>query len=259
MMNYGLKRVVVRKSKELVKIQIQLVKEQIQTEKLEALKILAQGIAHDFNNYLTIISGNLDLLQMQEKLSPEIQDSLRDISFAASSARGLTKQLKIFSAKSEINITKEDILPILKETAKIVTSGTKCNFSLVCDFEKLCVHIDHSQMVQVFTNLILNAVQAMPDGGKITISVKIFHNTLESSLKLTTGKYVQIAIKDEGIGISKEDLTKIFEPYHTTKEKGTGLGLAISRTIIENHGGKIFFISEKNVGSTFTIYLHYYE
>jgi signal transduction histidine kinase len=231
--------------------------QQYQTEKYESLKVLSNGIAHDFNNFLTIIYCNLEFLKTDEILSKDAKESIDNIFLALESARGLIRQLKILSTKSDVSMIKEDIIPYIQDVAKLITSRTKSSYILESEFKNLVLNFDKGQIIQAFTNLLLNAVQAMPNGGKITIKIRSEPNfkTDQSLKKDFAKKFVQISIHDEGKGIPKEYLSKIFTPYFTTKENGTGLGLAVTKSIIEMHGGTIDFQSEENKGTTFFIYL----
>lgn len=256
-LNYGLKRVVDRRSNELYEAKNQLMHQQYQTEKYEALRILSSGIAHDFNNFLTIIFGNIEYLKNDNSLSKDAKESLDDIFLALDSARGLVRQLKMFSNKSEVSMAQEDIIPCIQDVAKLVLSRTNCSLKFESEFPTLVLNLDKGQIVQALTNLLLNAVQAMPNGGTITIKIKSnpTNNKIPHIKEQNINDFIQISIQDEGKGIPPEYISNIFTPYFTTKEKGTGLGLAVTKSIIERHGGTITFASEMNKGTTFFIYL----
>ncbi len=148
------------------------------------------------------------------------------------------------------------IIDLLEDTARFALSGsiTQCEFSTAEDLWH--VDVDEGQISQVIQNLIINADQAMPDGGLIEVHAENTIIGAEEELSLQAGKYVKITIKDQGIGIPKENLLKIFDPYFTTKETGSGLGLATTFSIIKKHDGYITVESEVGVGTTFYIYLH---
>jgi CheY-like chemotaxis protein len=170
-------------------------------------------------------------------------------------AKDLTQQLLTFS-KGGIPIKKNiRCAELIKETAAFTLSGSnvRCEFSLLEDLWS--VEIDEGQISQVINNLVINADQAMPEGGIIKISAENVTVGTEEALSLQEGNYIKITIQDQGIGIPKDHLNKIFDPYFTTKHKGSGLGLAVAYSIIKNHEGHLGVESELGVGSTFTIYL----
>ncbi len=227
----------------------------IKVEKLESITILAGGIAHDFNNLLTAILGNISLALLSTDSGNPAFHRLAAAEKASLRAQELTQQLLAFSkrrspAKKEISIKN-----LIIEAASFASRGTniKCDFHLSPDL--WVVEVDEGQINQVINNLIINAVQASVEGRKIKISAE--NITLEDSLpvNLPPGKYVQISIQDQGVGIPQENLTKIFDPYFTTKPTGSGLGLATSYSIIKKHGGEIIVTSRLNQGTTFSFYL----
>ncbi|RLC47968.1 MAG: hypothetical protein DRH57_03050 [Candidatus Cloacimonadota bacterium] len=228
-------------------------------QNLESIGILAGGIAHDFNNILTVIWGNISLSKLYIQSDKEAVKLLSIAEQACGQAKNLTQQLLSFS-KGGMPIKKiSSISELLKNTANCVLKGSnvRCKFSIPDDL--WTTEIDKRQITQVINQLLINAVQAMPEGGIIKINAENIFVKSEHSLPLEQGKYVKITIKDTGIGIQKEYLQKIFDPYFTTKrvgtQKGTGLGLAICYSIIKNHNGYITVESELDVGTTFYIYL----
>ncbi|MGB9595346.1 MAG: PAS domain S-box protein [Candidatus Poribacteria bacterium] len=222
--------------------------------KLESLGILAGGIAHDFNNILTSILGNLSLARLH-KDEEEKEKRLEEAEKATMTATGLTQQLLTF-AKGGLPIKKfGSIKDLLKDSTEFVLRGSNVKplFSIKDDLWNL--EMDESQIDRVIQNVVINAAQAMPEGGIIWVSaenVYLHENHIHS---INEGKYIKLSIKDSGMGIPKEHLSRIFEPYFTTKQKGSGLGLAICYSIIKNHGGYIEVESELGVGSNFIIYL----
>ncbi len=229
--------------------------ELLKIEKLESLGILAGGIAHDFNNILTAILGSISLAKLSASPGAELYERLSDAEKASMRARDLTQQLLTFS-KGGIPVKKTVLVSdLIKESAKFALRGSDVR----CDFyfpEKLWqVDIDEGQISQVINNLIINADQAMPQGG--TIEVKCENITVGSGsvIPLNPGRYVKISVKDHGIGIASEHLTKIFDPFFTTKQKGSGLGLSIVYSIIKKHDGYIFAESKISEGTTFHLYL----
>lgn len=238
-------------------------KELIKAQKLESIGVLAGGIAHDFNNILTAILGNISLVKMSTNLEDNTLQRLVEAEKASLRAKDLTKQLLTF-AKGGAPIKKAvSILELLKDSASFALRGSnvKCEFSLPDDPSTgsgqalWSVEVDEGQMSQVIHNLILNADQAMPEGGIIKISAENIVVGAEHALPKEGGRYVKIAIGDLGVGIPKEHLPKIFDPYFTTKEKRGGLGLAIAYSIIKKHDGLITVESEERAGTTFHIYL----
>jgi PAS domain S-box-containing protein len=225
------------------------------SEKIESLGVLAGGIAHDFNNMLTSIMATLNL--MREEIGPDdpnyhkIEEGERSVMRATE----LTKQLLTFSRGGEPIKRVIELQAFIKETAEFSTRGTGITLEMDLD-EDLCpVEADEGQLLQVISNLIINARQAMPEGGMITVSGRNCSIDEESGLPLPPGRYTVISIEDRGMGIPQENLNRIFDPYFTTKKKGSGLGLSITHSIIVKHGGYIEVSSVLNKGTRFTIYL----
>jgi len=227
----------------------------LRAHKLESLGILAGGIAHDFNNILTAILGNISLVKMWINPSDKIYPRLDAVERASIRAIDLTQQLLTFSKGGAPVKKTTSIVELIKDSAEFALRGSniKCEFNI--DENILPVEADKGQLSQVIHNLVINAEQAMPDGGKIIISVNNIKIKKHESLRIPEGMYVMISIRDSGTGIPKELLDKVFDPYFTTKHKGTGLGLAIAYSIIKNHSGFITVDSEYGKGSVFNIYL----
>jgi two-component system cell cycle sensor histidine kinase/response regulator CckA len=240
-----------------------LMEEQQRIGKLESIGLLAGGIAHDFNNILTAILGNVNLARLQTNPDEEINTLLLETEKASIRAQSLTQQLLTF-AKGGTPIKKiSSVAEIIKDAANFVLMGSnvKCRFSMPDDLWK--ADIDAGQITQVISNLVINAQQAMPDGGTIEIICK--NETLDEmhesfkKLQLREGNYIGITITDHGTGILPEYLNKIFDPYFTTKQTGSGLGLTIVYSIIRNHNGYIGVESKIGKGTTFSIYLPAYR
>lgn len=227
----------------------------LQSQKLEAISTLAGGIAHDFNNMLGIITGNISYGLSFVNEGDELFDVLSDIQEGAKQAQSLTQQLLTFSKGGEPIKKAVDFNAILKESSIFNTRGAKarCEFDLQDDLWTL--EVDKGQMNQVISNLIINALQAMPDGGTIKIRTNNTEVKTDSRLPVPPGNYVKTVIEDRGVGISKENLTQIFDPFFTTKQEGNGLGLTTTYSIINKHGGRIMVKSLLNIGTTFTLYL----
>jgi PAS domain S-box-containing protein len=233
-----------------------------QAQKLEALGILAGGLAHDFNNLLTVIVGNIDLAKDDIKPDVGISENLTEAEKASLRAKELTKQLITFSKGGEPVKEVGSIGDLVKDTTNLTISGSnaRCEFSLP---ENLWLaKFDEGQMKHAIKNLIDNAIESIQDGGSIDIQTENFEidsETAESSSPFSEGKYIKIAIRDHGVGIPEDHLSKIFDPYFSTKEmgkqKGMGLGLATTYSIINRHEGHLIVESEVGVGTTFTIYL----
>lgn len=222
------------------------------TSKLESLGVLAGGIAHDFNNLLGGIFGYIDLaLEFSE--DKKVKEFLTLSMDAMDRAKSLTGQLLTFSKGGAPMKEPGHLFPFVKKTAEFALSGSniKCNFKIpenlpMCSF-------DRNQLGQVIDNLVINAKQAMPSGGKLDIEAEAFF--LRNHPVLKPGNYVKISVKDTGPGIPVKDKTRIFDPFFTTKETGHGIGLTTSYSIIEKHGGTIEVDSEQGKGSVFQIYL----
>jgi len=225
-------------------------------QKLDSIGILAGGIAHDFNNLLTAIAGNITLSKMMAPASQdELMDCLTEAEAACLRATELTHQLLTFAKGGAPVKRTTSLSALLRETAPFALAGSnvRCEFSIPEDLWP--VEADPTQIAQVINNLIINAKQAMPNGGTIAVQARNSIVWPEHAPPTETGAYVQVSIRDQGVGIAKEDLQKIFVPYFTTKKTGTGLGLATSYSIIRNHHGYITVDSEVGVGSVFHVYL----
>jgi PAS domain S-box-containing protein len=230
--------------------------ELVRKSKIESLGVLAAGIAHDFNNLLTAIIGNLSLAKVNIPADDDTYGILTDAENASAMAKELTQQLMAFSKGGfpEKKITA--IKDLLVDTSYFVLRGS----SVLCEFDipdsLWDANIDRGQIGQVFHNIMLNARQSMSeDGGTITVSAENAVVEQDDGLPLKPGKYIKISIADQGSGISEEIISKIFDPYFSTKETGSGLGLAISYSIIKKHDGHITVQSKKRAGTTFYIFL----
>lgn len=221
-------------------------------EKLESLGILAGGIAHDYNNLFTAILANLSLVRTATH-EPYALQKLIDVERVVERAQNLTQQLLTFSRGEKSAKTVANIAKLLQETVRLTFSGIEIDIAFVIDETAWPVIVHAEQIGQVIYNLILNAAQAMPHGGTVTITVD---NCQVSDIpELAPGPYVRVIVSDTGVGIPHDELPKIFDPYYTTKETGSGLGLAVSYAIVRNHRGLIRVASQPDRGSTFTVYL----
>jgi PAS domain S-box-containing protein len=224
------------------------------SQKLESLGLLAGGIAHDFNNLLTGIFGYIDLARSVSKDSRAIEYLEATLS-TMTRARALTLQLLTF-AKGGSPVQKlTPLIPFIQEAANFALSGSNilCRFDLADNLWPC--NIDKNQIGQVIDNIVINAQQAMPNGDGLEISARNAALGKKGHPSLAEGHYVKVSIKDTGIGIPKDVMPRIFDPFYTTKTKGHGLGLATSYSIVKRHGGCIDVESEPGKGSTFHVYL----
>lgn len=227
----------------------------LKAEKIESLGVLAGGIAHDFNNLLNAIIGNIDLALTFSNPEDESHQRLVRAEKAALLAKDLTGQLLTFS-KGGAPIKKVvSIVGLLRDSAGFAMRGANvgCEFSLPADLWQ--VEVDEGQISQVINNLVINAVQAMPEGGLVHVSAENIFVKNPNLQLLKEGEYVKITVKDEGVGIPKEHISRIFEPYFTTKQTGSGLGLATTYSIIRGHDGLIEVESNVGTGTAFYIYI----
>ena len=233
--------------------------ERLKMNKLESIGMLAGGIAHDFNNILTTILGNISLAKIYLKNDiKKVDAKINEAEKALFRARDLTQQLLTFS-RGGVPVKKTILLePLIKESVLFALRGSSVQVNFNISEDIFPTDVDEGMIGQAINNLIINAVQAMPDGGSIDVAVDniiLENKTTIEGLQLEKGSYVKITIKDHGIGISNEHIDKIFDPYFTTKEKRTGLGLATTFSIIQKHGGHITVNSELGIGTIFNIYL----
>jgi two-component system cell cycle sensor histidine kinase/response regulator CckA len=231
-------------------------------QKMESIGRLAGGIAHDFNNWLTAIIGHAQIAR-DAAIAPEVPVALDRVLEAAQSAAGLTRQLVAFARRQVID-------PVLSDPTELVDRAGVLLDRLLGETVALEVHapprgtlwnirVDPAQIEQVLVNLAVNARDAMPQGGRLTIelsNVTIDADTARAHRDLTPGEFVQLVVTDSGQGISPDDLPRIFEPFFTTKDKsrGTGLGLPMVLGIVKQSGGHIWVYSEPGLGTTFRIY-----
>ncbi len=238
--------------------QKKLEEELFKARKLESLAILAGGLAHDFNNILTAIIGNLSLVKLRlngTNCPSKLLDLLEKAETASLRAQGLTQQLLTFSKGGAPVKKASTIQELISSTVEFTLRGSKIRYEMILPSDLWAVEVDEGQISQVLNNLTINALQAMPEGGKFYVQAENVRLENDSSLPLPAGKYVKISLKDTGSGIPPEILPRIFDPYFTTKKKGSGLGLASTYSIIKKHGGHITVNSEVNKGTEFVFYL----
>ncbi|MBD3420469.1 MAG: PAS domain S-box protein [Chitinivibrionales bacterium] len=233
----------------------QIEKELQNSQKFESIGVLAGGIAHDFNNILTAILGNISLGLTEAEKGTKIYDSLQSALKASKRARNLTQQLITFSKGGSPVMQTTSIADVVRDSAHFALHGANvvCSFELEDNLWK--VAIDTGQISQVINNLVLNAAQAMPDGGTVDISVANVRLKKGEVVSLRAGRYIKIVIKDTGSGIDDKDLPKIFDPFFSTRQSSSGLGLATCYSIIKQHKGHISVESTVGKGSAFSILL----
>ncbi|SHJ51501.1 PAS domain S-box-containing protein [Desulfatibacillum alkenivorans DSM 16219] len=224
-------------------------------DKLESIGVLAGGIAHDFNNILTGVLGSISLAKLYGQGNQKIVSKLQEAERACLTARELTQQLLTFARGGAPVKESASLAELLKECVGFVLSGSKvrCEYSVPEDL--MPAEVDASQIRQVIQNLVINATQAMPQGGILYISAQNVKVEEKDNLPLPPGQYVEMSIRDQGEGIPPEDLSNIFDPYFTTKQEGSGLGLATAYSIVKKHDGHIGVESALGVGTSFTVYL----
>ena len=224
-------------------------------QRLESLGVLAGGIAHDFNNVITGISGNISLAMFTIDLNSDAYKILADAQKAVIQAKALSQQLLTFSKGGSPIKKIVDLRYLLNDSVPFLLRGSKTTYDFNFDKDLWTVEIDENQIKQVITNIVINADQAMPEGGAIKIDSKNIILKKDFGIPLPEGNYIRISIRDEGIGIPNKYLCKVFDPYFTTKQKGTGLGLSTCFSIIKKHYGYITVNSKLGKGTVFDIYL----
>ena len=237
---------------------LQMRDERTKVNRVASLGLLAGGIAHDFNNILMAVTGNVSLARAGLPAESATSRALGEAEQACLRARQLTWQLLTFS-KGGVPV-KKIVSPAvaIQEAVTLATRGTNVSCHLTIAPDLWPVSADESQLVQVFSNVVINAQQAMPRGGTIEVCAENVVEGVERwqyALRAARGPYVRISVTDQGIGIPEENLGRIFDPYFTTKQVGSGLGLATSYTIIKNHGGHVSVLSKPDQGTTVQISL----
>jgi PAS domain S-box-containing protein len=232
-----------------------------QAQKLEAVGRLAGGVAHDFNNLLTVILGNAQLWESSGEMPPEARDAFREIRESAERAASLTRQLLAFSRRQLMQLRDLDLNDVVAGMARMLRRiiGEDVDLRIELHASALTVRADPAMLEQALLNLAVNARDAMPEGGTLTIGTEQLKvsDPAAASGELSKGEYAVLRVTDTGVGIPPEHLPRIFEPFFTTKEvgKGTGLGLATVYGVAKQHGGTVRVRSRVGQGTTFEILL----
>jgi signal transduction histidine kinase len=232
----------------------------VQAQKMESIGALAAGIAHDFNNLLTGVLGYASLMKMQMNTKDKFYDYVDGIEKAGIKCAELTQRLRGMSKQTEFQKRPMCLNDIISDVAKLLerTIDRKISIKIELEPDLRAVDADSGQMHQVILNICINARDAMPTGGKLTITsenIILDENFCKSRINARPGEYVKVTIADTGIGIDKKHIDQIFEPFFSTKGVGSGLGLSIVYNVLQNHDGFVDVESELGKGAIFKIYL----
>ncbi len=229
--------------------------ERLRLSNLESLATLAGGIAHDFNNIFTAILGNIGLAGLELQNTDRSRERLSAAEQACLQAQKLARQLLTFAKGGAPVKQLVAVEKLITESASFTCRGSQVQSAFSFPDHLWPVEADPGQISQVFQNLLINAMQAMPTGGTLTVRGENLVVQAGSDLPLAPGRYVKISVEDQGGGMPADYLTKIFAPYFTTKQKGSGLGLATAYSIVKNHQGHIAVASKLGAGTVFQVYL----
>jgi len=242
--------------------ELQLEQQLRQAQKMEAVGTLAGGVAHDFNNLLQVVLGYSEFVLTDESLNDSARDDVKKIHQAATNGAELVRGLLTFGRKTEIQPRYLNLNHQIERVRKLLsrTIPKMIEVKTVLAPDVAAINADPSQVEQILMNLAVNARDAMPEGGTLTIetqNVEIEEDYYKAHLGAKLGRNVLLTVSDTGIGMNRETVEHIFEPFYTTKRpgEGTGLGLAIVYGIVRQHDGHIFCYSEQGIGTTFKIYI----
>jgi signal transduction histidine kinase len=250
----------VEKLKQMKELEHQL----FQSQKLETVGRLSGGIAHDFNNMLSVILGNAQLIRMTGAGNAKVNERCVSIEEAVSKAAGFIKQLLAFSRTQTLELKNVNLNSMVADFEKMIRRIIGEHIEIHMNFSMLAttVKVDMAQINQVLLNLVVNAREAMTNGGDLFIKTDIIHadeDFCRGHLDAIPGRYVVLSVTDTGTGMEKDVVDKIFEPFFTTKETGTGLGLSVVYGIVKQHGGIITVESDPGGGTTFSVFLPHEE
>lgn len=229
--------------------------ELLKNQKLKSISVLAGGIAHDFNNILTAIIGNISLMKVLVDRKSKVFERLTETEKASLQAKELTHQLLTFSHGGAPVKSTVSLINLINDSVTFTLRGTKVRGILSPTENIWPVDIDEGQMSRVIHNIVINAVQAMPDGGDLSVQATNLTTGDVNGLPIPLGNYVCVSVTDTGTGIPDDIISSIFDPYFTTKDEGSGLGLAIAHSVIQRHKGHLVIESEEGKGTTCIIYL----
>lgn len=236
-------------------LQLRMEEQLRKTSRLESLGVLAGGIAHDFNNVLMGIQSNVAFARTPGVRRADQREALEDVEAAVRHGRDLTQQLLTFSRGGSPVKTNASLDELVEEVSGFALRGSNVRATIDVSPRLSVAQVDRSQICQVIENLLVNAHQAMPEGGTLRIQVRDEKVTSETSLSVPAGTYVRMTFEDDGPGISEADLPRIFDPFFSGREGGTGLGLSIVHSIVRRHGGCVQVQSTLGQGTRFDVYL----
>jgi len=238
-----------------ITLQKQIEEELFKARKLKSIGFLAGGIAHDFNNILAGMFGHLELAKLKLPAEHDAYQHIKTANQAMDRATNLTNQLLTFAKGGDPLIETIDVKQVIEDSIEFSLSGSSVKTILTLPKNLWMLNADKGQLSQVITNLLINAVHAMPKDGTLSVEAINIENFTHNLVPHLCGEFVCLQISDNGVGISEEHKKYIFDPYFTTKQSGSGLGLATAHSIIEKHNGFISVESELGKGTTFSIYL----
>ncbi|MGD8237400.1 MAG: PAS domain S-box protein [Armatimonadota bacterium] len=229
--------------------------ELLKAARRESISLLAGGIAHDFNNILTGLMGNVSLSKTCAAEDETLAEMLTEAEEACLRARRLTQQLLTFAKGGAPIRAPVSLARLIRDSVGFALRGSSVGCTYRIPEDLWPADADEGQISQAINGLVINADQAMPDGGTVTVRAENVPVGTEASPSLGDGRYVKVSIEDHGVGIAPEHLARIFDPYFTTKQKGSGLGLATAHSVVHRHDGEITVESEVGVGTTFHLYV----